>query len=123
MAAVALDPTAVRVSLDRWSAAYGIDPHLARALAWMESGFNPALVSSAGARGVLQLLPDTWSYVEDTLLQRQVEHTPDGQVQVGLAFLRQLLKEFGGDERLALAAWYQGPAAVRQKGVYPESHT
>src|SRR5581483_9517145 len=56
----ASDASSVRDSLDRWAAHYGIDPSLARALAWMESGYNNSVVSSVGAQGVLQLLPSTW---------------------------------------------------------------
>jgi peptidoglycan hydrolase-like protein with peptidoglycan-binding domain len=107
----------VRASLDRWSAAYGVDPHLARALAWMESGFNNAMVSSVGARGVMQILPSTWKYVEDVLVGRRVSHGADGNVRVGVAYLHHLLKAFGGNERLAVAAWYQGERAVREQGV------
>ena len=46
------DLAAVRAALDRWSAVYGVDPKLARATAWMESGFRQDVVSSVGAVGV-----------------------------------------------------------------------
>ena len=87
----------------------------------MESGYNNNLVSSAGATGVMQLLPQTWDYVETSLVGRPVPHTVDGNVRVGVAYLRQLLSEFQGDKRLALGAWYQGPAAVRTRGLYAET--
>ncbi|MBV8257337.1 MAG: transglycosylase SLT domain-containing protein, partial [Actinobacteria bacterium] len=109
--------SSVRASLDRWSAAYGVDPHLARALAWMESGFNNAMVSNVGAQGVMQLLPSTWDYVETVLIRRKVAHDADGNVQVGVALLHHLLQAFHGDEKLALAAWYQGERAVKEQGV------
>ena len=48
---------AVRAAIDYWSRVYGVDPTLARALAWMESGFQQDVVSSVGALGVMQLLP------------------------------------------------------------------
>ena len=47
---------------------YGVDPQLARALAWMESGFQQDVVSSVGALGVMQLLPETWEFVDTVLL-------------------------------------------------------
>jgi len=115
------DVAAVRASLDRWSARYGVDPHLARALAWMESGFNNRMVSSVGARGVMQILPTTWKYVERVLIGHPVPHTPDGNVHVGVALLHHLLRAFGGNERLALAAWYQGERAVKKHGVFEVS--
>jgi LysM repeat protein len=111
----------IRASLDKWAGYYGIDPSLARALAWMESGFNNSMVSSVGAQGVMQLLPTTWDYVETVLLKKQVAHDADGNVQVGLAYLDHLLSVFGGDERLALAGWYQGERAVRDHGPYKVS--
>jgi LysM repeat protein len=106
----------VRDSLDNWSAHYGIDPKLARALAWMESGYNNSVVSSVGAQGVMQLLPTTWSYVETVLIGHPVDHGADGNVEVGMAYLRHLLDAFGGNEQQALAGWYQGEASVKAQG-------
>ena len=87
----------------------------------MESGYQQRVVSSVGAEGVMQLLPTTWKYVEDVLIGHPVDHTADGNVQVGVAYLHHLLSAFGGNERLALAAWYQGEAAVRAHGPYKVS--
>jgi LysM repeat protein len=108
---------AVRSLLDHWAAHYGVSTKLVRALAWMESGYNNKLVSKAGARGIMQLLPTTWSYVETVLLGRKVRHTASGNVRVGVAYLAHLLHVFHGNKRLALAGWYQGERAVRQRGV------
>ena len=107
--------------LDTWSARLGVDPHLVRALAWMESGFQTRIVSYVGARGVLQTLPSTRQYVEDVLAGRKISRTVDGDIEVGVLYLRHLLQVFDGDERLALAGWYQGELAVRQHGVYKVS--
>jgi peptidoglycan hydrolase-like protein with peptidoglycan-binding domain len=117
------DPFSVRLSLDRWSAHYGVDARLARALAWQESGFQPSVVSPVGASGVMQLLPETWDFVESVLIGRKIERTTDGNVRIGIAYLHHLLREFNGDERLALGAWYQGAAAVRRHGLYAETKT
>jgi peptidoglycan hydrolase-like protein with peptidoglycan-binding domain len=111
----------VRASLDRWSAHYGIDPSLARALAWMESGYNNEVISSVGAQGVMQLLPSTWDYVEQVLVRAKVSHDADGNVHAGLAYLNHLLDAFNGDEQLALAAWYQGERSVKATGPYKVS--
>jgi LysM repeat protein len=111
----------VRDSLDRWAAHYGIDPSLARALAWMESGYNNSVVSSVGAQGVMQLLPSTWDYVESVLIKHKVDHGADGNVHVGLAYLNHLLSAFGGNQRLALSAWYQGERSVKAQGPYKVS--
>ncbi len=114
-------PRSVRALLGRWAQAYGLDPRLVRALAWMESGYQPGLVSSSGARGVMQVLPSTRHYVETVLLHKRVPHTVSGGIQVGVVYLRQLLREFRGDERLTLAGWVQGPASVRRHGVFRDT--
>ena len=116
--ALASQPADVRSMLDAWSARLGVDPHLTRALAWMESGYQTRIVSDAGARGVLQTLPTTRLYVERVLAGRRIPNTVDGDIEVGLLYLRHLLQVFNGDERLALAGWYQGERAVREHGLY-----
>jgi peptidoglycan hydrolase-like protein with peptidoglycan-binding domain len=114
-------PFTVTVSLDRWARSYGIDPALVRALAWQESGHQGGVVSAAGAFGVMQVTPATWDFVETVLVGRKVPRTVDGNVRVGTAFLAHLLREFDGDVRLALAAYYRGPAGVRRFGIGPET--
>jgi soluble lytic murein transglycosylase-like protein len=55
------------------------------------------------------------------LIGHRVEHGADGNVQVGLAYLHHLLTVFGGNERLALAGWYQGERAVKKVGPFKVS--
>jgi LysM repeat protein len=117
----ASNAASVRASLDKWSAHYGVDRRLARALAWMESGFQNDVVSPVGAQGVMQLLPTTWTYVEGVLIRRKVQHDADGNVRIGLAYLRHLLDAFHGSERLALSGWYQGERSVKARGPYKVS--
>jgi soluble lytic murein transglycosylase-like protein len=112
---------AIRASIDRWSRFYGVDPQLARALAWMESGFQQDVVSSVGAVGVMQLLPETWEFVDTVLLGLRTPRTYEGNVRAGMRYLRWQLDEFGGNVRLALAGWYQGARAVRQRGLYDDT--
>jgi LysM repeat protein len=111
----------VRAALDYWSRHYGVDAELVRALAWFESGFANNLTSSAGAMGVMQVTRATWNYVETILVRRQIPNTMSGNVRVGVAFLRQLLREFNGDVRLALAAYAQGPTSLRTRGMFKET--
>ena len=113
----------VRALLDRWAAHYGVNVHLVRALAWMESGYNNALVSSVGARGIMQLLPTTFRFAESVLIRHHVRHNANGNVRAGVAYLAHLLHDFRGNRRLALAGWYQGEGAVRRHGVYRVSRT
>jgi len=55
------------------------------------------------------------------LLGRQVRHGRDGNIHVGVAYLRQLLHEFHFNVRLAIGAYNQGPAGVRAHGLYPKT--
>ena len=55
------------------------------------------------------------------LIGKKVPHDADGNVHVGLAYLNHLLDAFGGNERLALAGWYQGERSVRKTGLYKVS--
>ena len=116
----AAEPSAVdvRTKLVSWAERLGVDPNLVTALAWMESGFQTTLVSSAGARGVLQTLPSTRAYVETVLAGRPLPRTVDGDIEVGVLYLRHLLQVFHGDVSLALAGWYEGEQAVEERGVY-----
>jgi soluble lytic murein transglycosylase-like protein len=111
----------VRALLGYWARVYGVDPGLVRALAWMESGFQVGLVSKAGARGVLQILPITRHYVENILLREKVPNSVSGNIRIGVVYLRHLLREFRGNESHALAAWYQGPTSVRRHGKLRET--
>ena len=112
---------AVRASIDHWSAIYGVDPKLARATAWMESGFRQDVVSSVGAVGVMQLLPETWTWVEQVMLGTTTPRTYDGNVRVGVRYLRWLLDQFDGNASLALAGYYQGAQAVRDRGLFDDT--
>ena len=111
----------VRAEIDYWSGVYGVDARLARALAWMESGFQQDVVSSVGAIGVMQLLPETWEFVDLVLLGVRTPRDYRGNVRAGVRYLRWQLDEFSGDRRLALAGWYQGARAVREVGIYDDT--
>jgi peptidoglycan hydrolase-like protein with peptidoglycan-binding domain len=110
-------------SLEFWSRRYGLDDSLVKALAWMESGFQPHIRSASGAWGVMQVMPGTWRYVEMFVIGRRVPRTMDGNVHVGVAYLHQLMREFGFRERRALAAYYQGAWSVRIQGVLPKTRS
>jgi nucleoid-associated protein YgaU len=111
----------VRALIDYWAAHYGVDVHLVRALAWMESGYNNSLVSSVGARGIMQLLPTTFRFAETVLIGHKLIHNANGNVRAGVAYIAHLLHDFHGNRRLALAGWYQGERAVRKHGLYKET--
>ena len=121
--ATELSRSTVRGHIDRWAAHFGVPVNLARALAWQESGFQTNITSPVGAWGPMQVMPETWSFVETMLLGRKVAKTGEGGVEVGMALLAHLLKRFEGDQRLAIAAWYQGERAVRERGLFDDTKT
>jgi LysM repeat protein len=119
--AVELSRSTVRGLIDKWANHYGVPASLARALAWQESGFQTNVTSSTGAWGPMQVMPETWAFVETILLGRSVPRTGEGGVEIGMTLLNHLLKRFEGDQRLALAAWYQGEKAVRERGLFEDT--
>jgi N-acetylmuramoyl-L-alanine amidase len=103
------------------AAQHGVSGSLAAAIAWQESGFNNGMVSSANARGVMQVMPGTWQWVEQNISGPLDPSSPQDNVKAGSLYLGQLLQDTGGDERMAVAAYYQGLGSVRQQGVLPET--
>jgi N-acetylmuramoyl-L-alanine amidase len=101
---------------------YGVSPSLAAAIAWQESGFNNSMVSSANARGVMQVMPGTWTWVQQNLAQRRLDpSSATDNVHAGVLYLRQLLRQTGGNESSAIAAYYQGLGSVQSRGMLPET--
>jgi soluble lytic murein transglycosylase-like protein len=94
--------------------ANGIDPALLAGLIKQESGFNPNAGSSAGARGLTQLMPSTAAGLGVTNVL-----DPAQSIQAGAKYLKQQLDAFGGDVTKALAAYNAGPGAVKRFGGVP----
>ncbi|MEA2136999.1 MAG: hypothetical protein QOG56_149 [Solirubrobacteraceae bacterium] len=118
-------PTSVRVSAERvkqLAAEHGAPASLAAAIAWQESGFNNALVSTANARGVMQVMPGTWDWVQRNLATTPLSPTSaDDNVRVGSLYLARLMRDAGGDPRLAAAGYYQGLRSVRTRGMFDDT--
>ena len=92
---------------------YQVDPRLVNAVAQAESGGDQSAVSPVGAIGVMQLMPETAASLGvDPYDEKQ-------NVEGGAKYLREMLDEFGGDVRKAVAAYNAGPAAVRAYGGVP----
>jgi LysM repeat protein len=119
------EPTPTRVgatAVQSVAAANGVSPSLASAIAWQESGFNNAMVSAANARGVMQVMPGTWDYVQQNLSSRALNPaSATDNVTAGVLYLKSLLRQTGGDERAAIAAYYQGLGSLRSRGVFDDT--
>jgi LysM repeat protein len=100
----------------------GAPSSLASAIAWQESGFNNAMISPANARGVMQVMPGTWSWVQSNLSTTRLDpSSPTDNVKAGSLYLAHLLRETNGDPALAAAGYYQGLSSVRRIGMLPET--
>jgi soluble lytic murein transglycosylase-like protein len=121
----AVQPTAQRSSSSQVSsvaAQHSTSPSLATGLAYQESGFNNAAVSSAGARGVMQIMPDTWNFIQENLTPsvRLNPYSTQDNVRAGVLYLDYLRRTMGSEDA-AIGAYYQGPNSVRERGMLPET--
>ena len=105
---------AVRQHIQVAATRFGVDRNLVDAVAWQESRYNPRAISTAGAVGVMQLMPDTARQ-----LGVRNPHDVEQNVIGGTAYLRQQLERFGNNVPLALAAYNAGPGAVMKYGSIP----
>lgn len=114
MPVVTSSQNGVRQHIQVAAARYGINRHLVDAVAWQESRYNPRARSSAGAIGVMQLMPGT-------ARQLGVSNPHDVRQNItgGTAYLREQLERFGNNVPLALAAYNAGPGAVMKYGGIP----
>jgi SLT domain-containing protein len=96
------------------SSRHGMDPRLVTTVIGVESGFNALAVSPKGARGLMQLMPQTArQYGVQNL------HDPRENIEGGVAYLKDLTRRYNGDLRLALAAYNAGPEAVERASGVP----
>lgn len=107
-------PEAIRALARKAAKRHGLDADLVFAMIAVESNYEPQAVSRKGARGLMQLMPQTAAHlgVEDAF-------DPEQNVDGGSRYLKQLLNLYGGDTTKALAAYNAGPGAVQRHGGVP----
>ncbi|WP_456787352.1 LysM peptidoglycan-binding domain-containing protein [Cellulomonas sp. P5_C5] len=100
--------------------AMGVDPSLAQAVAFQESGFNHAVVSPANAIGTMQVIPTSGQWASD-LVGRQLNLVnADDNVTAGVAILRALVGN-APDLPTAIAGYYQGASSVQRNGMFADT--
>ena len=123
-AAAASTPTSsaqVAGLIQAHAARYGVDPALARAIAWQESGWTQSAVSNVGAIGVMQLMPSTARWLGRSLVGRRLDpHRIEDNIEGGVAYLG-WLRRHGGSTRAAVGGYYQGLASLRERGPYDDT--
>ncbi len=101
----------------------GIDPELGFRVVYAESRFNPRAVSSAGALGLAQLMPET-ARIFNPDLDREDLFDSEINLRIGFRYLRTMLDRYDGDLSLALLAYNRGPArlqALLEGGLDPRN--
>lgn len=104
----------IKEAVKEASKTYGVDEALVLAIIKQESAFNPQAVSPVGAQGLMQLMPETAQYlgVKDPFDIKQ-------NIMGGAKYIKQLLEQFNGDLKLAIAAYNAGPGNVQKYGGIP----
>ena len=105
-------PAEVRRWTDYWAAEYGVERELVYAVIEAESGGDPRAISSAGAAGVMQLMPDTAA-----VFRVRNRFDVEDNVRAGVAYLAWLRDLCGGDRRLIVASYIGGQNRVLRLGL------
>jgi N-acetylmuramoyl-L-alanine amidase len=103
------------------AAQHGVPSSLAAAVAYEESGFNNGMISSTSARGIMQIMPGTWSWLQQTGAGQLDPSSAADNVRAGSIYLSRLLGETGGNVPEAVAGYYQGLGSVRSRGMYDDT--
>jgi hypothetical protein len=111
-----MDYTDLAVSYAR---RYGLDPEIFVRQMMQESGMNPDAVSPAGALGIAQIMPATARDPGYGVRPIADPRDPEEGLRFGAEYMRAMLDEFGGDYKLALAAYNAGAGAVKKAGGVP----
>jgi len=105
--------------IQKYSSQWRVDPLLVKAIIQVESDFNPLCVSNKGARGLMQLMPETARRFRVGKV-----HDPEENIRGGVAYLSLLMQMFPNDLGKAIAAYNAGEGAVlRYKGIPPYQET
>lgn len=107
-----------------YSRMYGLDEYEVYAFIKTESGFDPRSESSVGARGLMQIMPDTFDWIRYRLNEENIEfdsmYRPDDNIRYGCYLLSYLNEQFGGGITETAAAYHAGAGSVENWLSDPE---
>jgi LysM repeat protein len=98
----------------------GVDPSLAMAFAYQESGFNQRAVSPANAIGTMQVIPMSGQWASDLVGRKLNLLNPQDNVTAGVAIIRSLLATSPSQD-IAIASYYQGAYSVKTHGMFSDT--
>lgn len=101
--------------IEKYASDYQLDPSLIRSIIAQESGFNPKAVSPKGARGLMQLMPETAAH-----LGVKNSFDPEQNIHGGTKHFKFLMNSFNNNIELSLAAYNAGENLVSRLGKVPE---
>ncbi len=110
----------VRRLIERTALHHGVDPALALAVSWQESGWDQTRVSVANAIGAMQVIPASGDWASSIVGRRLDLLDVEDNVTAGVVILR-VLRQAAGDERRAVASYYQGLTSVRENGMFRDT--
>lgn len=99
---------------------HGVDPSLALAVGWQESGWDQRQVSPANAIGTMQVIPSSGQWASTLIGRRLNLMEPEDNITAGVVILRALLRMASSEDQ-AIAGYYQGLASVRSNGMYADT--
>lgn len=100
--------------------ANGVDPALALAVSYQESGWNMHVVSVANAVGAMQVIPATSDWISGVVGRRLDPLDPHDNATTGVVLLK-ILTQAASNDRQAVAGYYQGLRSVRERGMFPDT--
>lgn len=100
--------------------ANGVDPALALAVSYQESGWNQGVVSVANAVGAMQVIPTTTDWISGVVGRRLNPLNARDNATTGVVLLK-ILTQAASSDRQAVAGYYQGLKSVRENGMYSDT--
>ena len=116
------DRLALQPLFIKWASHYNLSLSLLEAIAWQESGWQQNVVSSAGAIGTGQIMPETAKFISGSIIGMPMNiNSVSDNIRMSAAFLSYLAGVEGNNRCATIAAYYEGPLNLSQYGIFPDA--